>query len=245
MARTSDPDLAERRRRQIAEAALTCFRKRGFHQASMQEICAQAQISPGALYRYFPSKNHLIAAIAEDVQANVESAIAQAGAGGDIFAVLDAIGRSMIEEMFDPADGALVAEVMAEASRDLDLAARLAAINRQTQARLAALIGAAQTDGRLAASLSPQEAAVLMMAVIDGLGVKQALDPHGRAGESMAAYRAFINAVFAPTPALNVAPGAAVAPASAKSRPKRPKSTKKSTKPARARARAAIEDGAP
>ena len=31
----------------------------------MQEICAEAGMSPGALYRYFPSKVAIIAAIAE------------------------------------------------------------------------------------------------------------------------------------------------------------------------------------
>src|SRR5262249_31525834 len=66
MARLADPMLAERRRSQILEAALACFRRRGFHQATMQEICAEAGISPGALYRYFGSKSDIIAAIAEE-----------------------------------------------------------------------------------------------------------------------------------------------------------------------------------
>jgi AcrR family transcriptional regulator len=55
MARLADPGLAERRRRQILEAAAVCFRRRGFHQATMQEICSEAGISPGALYRFFPA----------------------------------------------------------------------------------------------------------------------------------------------------------------------------------------------
>lgn len=196
MARTSDPELAQRRRRQITEAALACFRKRGFHQASMQEICAQAQISPGALYRYFPSKNHLIAAIAEDVQIRVEAAIAQSGPSGDLMALLEAIGQVMLEEIFAPGDGGLVAEVMAEAGRDPDLAARLAAINRQTQGHLAAVIGAACDDGRLTMSIGADDAAALLLAVIDGLGVKLAMDPLGDPADSVRAYRAFLSAVF-------------------------------------------------
>ena len=36
-----------------------------FHQASMQEICVEAGMSPGNLYRYFPSKEAIIAGIAE------------------------------------------------------------------------------------------------------------------------------------------------------------------------------------
>ncbi|MEJ0022097.1 MAG: helix-turn-helix domain-containing protein [Alphaproteobacteria bacterium] len=63
MARVADPDLTERRKRQIMEAALACFRRKGFHQSSMQEICAEAHLSSGAIYRYFPSKTDIIAAI--------------------------------------------------------------------------------------------------------------------------------------------------------------------------------------
>jgi TetR/AcrR family transcriptional repressor of uid operon len=59
---------AERRDQQvqrILEAAKTCFVRSGFQGASMQQICAQAGMSPGALYRYFPSKEAIIGAICE------------------------------------------------------------------------------------------------------------------------------------------------------------------------------------
>ena len=196
MPRTSDPALAERRRRQIAEAALACFRRRGFHQASMQEICAQAQISPGALYRYYPSKNHLIAAIAEEVQVGLVAGLAQAESGGDIAALLDVVGVVMLTEVFDPNDGALVAEVMAEAGRDPDLAARLSAVSAEMQERLASLIEAAQADGRLARTIAPNHPPPVIKAVIDGVGNRHTMDPAGRADEALAAYRAFLKAVF-------------------------------------------------
>ena len=48
MSRLANPELAERRRRQILDAALACFRRRGFHQTSMSEICTEADISAGA-----------------------------------------------------------------------------------------------------------------------------------------------------------------------------------------------------
>ncbi len=59
---------AERRERQlerILAAAKACFVRSGFQGASMQEICAEAGMSPGALYRYFASKEAIIAAICE------------------------------------------------------------------------------------------------------------------------------------------------------------------------------------
>ena len=53
------------RRLEILDAAQLCFARSGFHGASMQEICAEARMSPGNLYRYFPSKEALIAGICE------------------------------------------------------------------------------------------------------------------------------------------------------------------------------------
>jgi TetR/AcrR family transcriptional repressor of uid operon len=47
----------------ILEAATNCFVRAGFRGASMNDICSEAGMSPGALYRYFPSKESLIEAI--------------------------------------------------------------------------------------------------------------------------------------------------------------------------------------
>ena len=59
---------AKRREAQTArimDAAKKCFVRSGFQGASMNEICREADMSPGALYRYFPSKEAIIEAIAE------------------------------------------------------------------------------------------------------------------------------------------------------------------------------------
>src|SRR6476661_2642082 len=58
---SSNPD----RRSQILDAALVCFGKRGFHQASMHDISAEAGISVGLIYRYFENKEAVISAMAD------------------------------------------------------------------------------------------------------------------------------------------------------------------------------------
>ena len=55
------------RRQQILDAARVCFLRNGFHQTSMQDVIREANLSVGAVYRYFPSKTDLITAIAEQV----------------------------------------------------------------------------------------------------------------------------------------------------------------------------------
>src|SRR5437870_12542779 len=53
------------RRTQILDAAMVCFAKRGFHQASMHDISAEAGMSVGLIYRYFENKEDVIRAMAD------------------------------------------------------------------------------------------------------------------------------------------------------------------------------------
>ncbi|MBB5918523.1 AcrR family transcriptional regulator [Nocardia transvalensis] len=65
MPRVSEEHL-ERRRQQILDAAQTCFARKGFHPTSMQDVFTESGLSAGAVYRYFKSKDDLIAALAAD-----------------------------------------------------------------------------------------------------------------------------------------------------------------------------------
>jgi AcrR family transcriptional regulator len=49
------------RRRQILAAASRVFHQRGVQAATMTEVANEAGISPGLIYRYFPSKEELVA----------------------------------------------------------------------------------------------------------------------------------------------------------------------------------------
>jgi TetR/AcrR family transcriptional regulator, transcriptional repressor of aconitase len=80
MPRVSDEHL-ERRRRQIMDAAVRCFARKGFHETSMQDVFRESGLSAGAVYRYFKSKNDLVQAITAEergpITAVIESALAR------------------------------------------------------------------------------------------------------------------------------------------------------------------------
>jgi AcrR family transcriptional regulator len=57
----------EERRRQIIDAALTCFSRSGFEGTSMAEIITESGLSAGAIYSYFTSKQDLIVQVTRDV----------------------------------------------------------------------------------------------------------------------------------------------------------------------------------
>lgn len=77
MARVSQAHL-DARRRQILDAAALCFARNGFHATSMQDVLKEADLSAGAVYRYFSGKEELIAAIVSEVLGEVRAAFDEA-----------------------------------------------------------------------------------------------------------------------------------------------------------------------
>ncbi|WP_040789624.1 TetR/AcrR family transcriptional regulator [Nocardia paucivorans] len=74
MPRVSDEHL-ERRRQQIVDAAQRCFARKGFHQTSMQDVFTESGLSAGAVYRYFKSKDDLVAELASNASADVREVL--------------------------------------------------------------------------------------------------------------------------------------------------------------------------
>ena len=173
MARLADPLLADRRRRQILDAALACFRRRGFHQATMQEICAEANMSAGALYRYFGSKAEIIGAIAEDKHADSDNAFLEATRNGSLIDALSLMARDFFEK-FAEGDGALIADIFAEAIRDDAVAAPLLKINQNSLDYCVEAIKTAQARGEIDEKLEAREAANTLFAAIEGIALRRA-----------------------------------------------------------------------
>lgn len=61
MPKVSEAYLKERRR-QILEAAIVCFARKGFYETTMEDIGNEAGVSPGVAYRYFENKDAIIEA---------------------------------------------------------------------------------------------------------------------------------------------------------------------------------------
>ena len=76
---------SEETRRAILETALTLFRERGFEETTIRDIAAGAGLSPGAAYYYFNSKEAIVGAYYEYVQAeHLTRARAAFARGGDL-----------------------------------------------------------------------------------------------------------------------------------------------------------------
>ncbi|MGW7516311.1 TetR/AcrR family transcriptional regulator [Streptomyces sp. NPDC054796] len=132
MARVSQEHL-EARRRQILDGARRCFTRNGFHATSMQDVFREADLSAGAVYRYFRSKDEIVAAIAAEVLEMIRVSYASAAAT-DPPPTPDELFGSVLghlrEVMGEPGDGdrelpQLLVQVWGETLRSPQLAQTL------------------------------------------------------------------------------------------------------------------------
>src|SRR5262249_6411773 len=144
--RRANAQLQSDRRAEILDAAHRCFVRSGFHGASMQDICAEAGMSPGNLYRYFPSKEALIAGIAERDRAEVGQSFARADLSRGLFNVLEGMARHYFTRW--PMERVLLCtEVMAEARRNPEIARISSAFDTDVRKWLEELLRAAAARG--------------------------------------------------------------------------------------------------
>jgi AcrR family transcriptional regulator len=177
MPRIADPALPERRRAQILDAALYCFRVRGFRQTTIEEICAEARISPGALYRYFDTKADIVAAIARDARTEAETALDRLNGAERLIDGLAELARAFLANFDADGDAALLADVWAEAQRDPLLAKALRERDGVAVARIGAAIAKAERDGAVNPALPAAEVAEILLAALEGMALRRTLAP--------------------------------------------------------------------
>jgi AcrR family transcriptional regulator len=144
------------RRQQILDAARAEFTSNGFHATSMDDIIRAAGMSPGGVYRYFPGKEAIIAAIAEQVAGELTATVDQILAEQPTPAIATVL-RALVMRVDDLADGPgrLALMVWGEAQRDPAIARLAATEISRIRDRMARLFRRARDAGELPANTDP------------------------------------------------------------------------------------------
>jgi AcrR family transcriptional regulator len=172
------PRLSEQtraqRRQHILTSAWTCFSRGGFHATSMDDVIAATGMSSSAVYRYFRSKDELIAATVDEGLAKVR---------GIFVAVLDrdpcptpAETVSLLVAELDirthnpDYDMTRIAlQTWAEALRDLLLQKRARSLYRETLDHINELADHWRADGHLPPGSDTRAAAATLFSLMHGL----------------------------------------------------------------------------
>ncbi|MBB3809463.1 TetR/AcrR family transcriptional regulator [Pseudochelatococcus contaminans] len=158
----------------ILHAAGRCFVRYGFHRTTMQLVAREAGMSPGNIYRYFPSKNAIVAGMVEADRDEARRRFdridrtrpfwEQFRQLGEEYFVGDAHSRAV-----------LCLEIWAEATRNPEIDA----INRPFEAeivdQLAELLENARQRGEIAADVDAVAAAHIILTLTNGLYVSTGL----------------------------------------------------------------------
>ena len=164
-------------RERIIQAAIACFARSGFHGASMQQICAEAHVSPGALYRHFPGKDTIIAAIAQAERIRHAAFFDSMASSDDPVEALVGVGIGCLEAMLAGDTNVLSVEITAEAIRNPDIRESFMCNAREARETMIAAMRRGQDRGLVDPALDVEAACDLMMAMGDGLIAHQALNP--------------------------------------------------------------------
>ena len=166
------------RRRQILDAARRCFIKDGFHATSMQDVLTEADLSAGAVYRYFRGKEDIIAAIADEALAELTSSVADMLDTDPLPSLEDVVGRIVAtvgrldagQELAN-----LAVQVWAEALRSPALAERVAETFNGLRGVLADLASVYAERGLIPPDVPPTSVAKVLMAIGPGFAMQRAL----------------------------------------------------------------------
>jgi TetR/AcrR family transcriptional repressor of uid operon len=146
------PTRAERREQQtrrILDAAKACFIRSGFNGASIHDICAAVGMSPGALYRYFPSKEAIVEAICEADRRDDAVLFARVLQEPDVVEGLVMGAMAHISHMHEGDNAKLFAEICSEAMRNPAVETTCMKNMAEVQAMFATYIGGAVGRGEI------------------------------------------------------------------------------------------------
>ncbi|SCW89981.1 TetR/AcrR family transcriptional regulator [Ancylobacter rudongensis] len=193
-------------RRRVLDAAIACFTRAGFHGTSMQQICAEAGMSPGALYRYFPSKESIIVAIVDEERAMRMSCLELLDSAPGFVEGLARMGQALFSGETPMVSLALGPEIYAEAARNPALKPTFDAVEDEMNAAIRAHFVAAQARGEVDAAIDPDVAMVMINAIGDGLVLRHSFEPDLSLVQMMPALAGLIGRMLAPAAAPTLSP---------------------------------------
>jgi AcrR family transcriptional regulator len=172
------PRVAPARRAAIVRATIRCLARDGYAGITMKRVAAEAGVSPGILHYYFRDKRAILASAAATVTGDLDRRVATEARGArSPRGRLRALLRACLKVATESRDfWTVLIALWGEALHDPELAR----LNRRAYARARRFLAASVTRGTAAGAfrrVAPDEAAVVMLAVVDGLSLQLTFDP--------------------------------------------------------------------
>jgi AcrR family transcriptional regulator len=164
---------------QIMAAAIQIFSRSGYEAASVADICSQANVSKGAFYHHFPSKQALFLAILDQWLEGIDTQLFSYR--GEHETVPQSIARmaDTLGYVFTAAGGQLpmYMEFMVRASRDQAVWAAAIAPYRRFQQQFAGLLDQGKKEGSIKPDVDSQAVSWSLLSLAIGILLQGVVDP--------------------------------------------------------------------
>jgi len=169
------PETLQERQGRILRAALTCFARKGYHQATMDDIVEEAGLSKGGVYWHFGSKKELFLALFKEVLGDMEAPLAAvldapASAAEKLRMTLDAFAQMVSAPDFQEFMPLLI-DVWAQNRQDAEVNELAVQMYERFRHPLAQLIEQGIAAGEFKA-VNAAAVAGILIALYDGLMVQ-------------------------------------------------------------------------
>lgn len=186
-------DYLVERRDHILAAAAVRFARDGFHRTSMQDVIDEAGLSPGAVYRYFRSKDDIIIAIAVDAMGLVEAVVREALAQHrPIAELVGALPSAFSVREHADERMRLAVQAWGESLRNPPLFTAMQEGLHGVRTALADRVRLAQHDGEVHPDVEPAAVADILLAQLQGFILQRCWNPDLDATTYGAAARAVV-----------------------------------------------------
>jgi len=174
-------------RQLILDASMDLFAQNGYDATSVAEICQRAEVSKGAFYHHFPSKQALFLDLMASWLQGVEGAFRMAGESASNVPQAFEDMAAMTGQLFDALEGGfpILLEFWRQASRQPKIWDEAVAPYHRYLDLFAGMIRKGVDEGAFSPITHPDSSARILMAVAMGLLLQASFDPHGSDWEAV------------------------------------------------------------
>lgn len=171
---------AQETRQKILEAASRVFGRRGYGQATVEDIANEAEISIGALYHHFSGKEELFKELLADHVRTAHHEFEIVTGAASFRELVEQIAAFWLGHLKSEHEfGDLFLEFSAEATRNPWAREIVSEHQRKDLRLIEGMIRIGQTAGVIRSELDSETAAILIAACLQGIELLQSVDPQG------------------------------------------------------------------
>jgi TetR/AcrR family transcriptional regulator, repressor for uid operon len=168
MPRVKNPQLHLQRSEGILAAAARIFKMKGFHAARTEDICADAGLSAGTVFRHFKTKQEMITAIAQ-YELNCYKKSLEQLASKDGLQWLANITENGVEELLRPTAFDLGTDSWLELARHPGSRPQLLEFDGYVRGLFARELEKGKADGWVRPQINASGVATLLLSILSGL----------------------------------------------------------------------------